>query len=122
GISFVFSEALELPSQINFGKLRVAYASVGGDTDPYLLNLTYGLQSYSYNGKSLGKINQENVPNENLRPLSVSEFEVGLDMKMFNNRLGLDMAWYHKLTTNDIAIETISSTSGYQGMSVNVGE
>lgn len=122
GLSFVFSEAMELPSQINFGKLRVAYASVGGDTDPYQLNLTYGLQSYSYDGKSLGKINQENVPNENLRPLSVNEFEVGLDVKMFNNRLGLDMAWYHKRTTNDIAIETISSTSGYQGMSVNVGE
>lgn len=122
GVSFVFSQALDLPSQINFGKLRVAYASVGGDTDPYLLNLTYGLQSYSYNGKSLGRINQENVPNENLRPLSVNEFEVGLDVKMFNNRLGLDMAWYNKRTTNDIAIETISSTSGYQGMSVNVGE
>jgi TonB-linked outer membrane protein, SusC/RagA family len=122
GVSFVFSEALEMPSLINFGKLRVAYASVGGDTDPYLLNLTYGLQSYSYDGKSLGKINQLNVPNENLRPLSVNEFEAGLDVKMFNSRLGLDVAWYHKLTTNDIAVETISSTSGYQGMSVNVGE
>ena len=122
GVSFVFSEALNLPSKINFGKLRVAYASVGGDTDPYLLNLTYGLQSYDYNGKSLGTILQQNVPNENLRPLSVGEFEVGLDMKMFDSRLGLDVAWYHKLTTNDIAVETISSTSGYEGMSVNVGE
>lgn len=122
GVSFVFSEVANLPSLIDFGKLRVAYASVGGDTDPYLLNLTYGLQPYNYNGKSLGKINQEEVPNENLKPLSVNEFEVGLDMRMFNGRLGLDMAWYHKLTTNDIAVETISSTSGYQGMSVNVGE
>lgn len=122
GVSFVFSEAITLPSLIDFGKLRVAYASVGGDTDPYLLNLTYGLESYAYNGKSLGKINQENVPNENLRPLSVNEFEIGLDMRMFNGRLGLDMAWYHKRTTNDIAVETISTTSGYEGMSVNVGE
>ncbi|RRB00870.1 SusC/RagA family TonB-linked outer membrane protein [Larkinella rosea] len=122
GVSFVFSQAFEMPKAISFGKLRVAYAAVGGDTDPYLLNLTYGLLPYNYDGRSLGTINQFTVPNSNLRPLSVNEFEAGLDLRLFNNRLGFDIAAYNKLTTNDIAIESISSTTGYSGVSVNVGE
>lgn len=122
GLSFVFSEVLNLPKGIDFGKLRVAYAAVGGDTDPYRLNLTYGLLTYAYDGRSLGTINQTIVPNSNLRPLSVNEFEAGFDMRFFGNRMGIDMAVYNKLTTNDIATETITGTSGYTGVSVNVGE
>ncbi len=122
GISFVFSELFNMPKFIDFGKLRLAYASVGGDTDPYRLNLTYGLRSYTYDDRPLGVINQSIVPNSNLRPLSVSELEAGFDFKLFNNRVGIDMAVYNKLTTNDIATETITTTSGYEGVSVNVGE
>jgi TonB-linked SusC/RagA family outer membrane protein len=122
GVSFVFSQAFEMPEAISFGKLRVAYAAVGGDTDPYLLNLTYGLLPYNYDGRSLGTINQFTVPNSSLRPLSVNEFEAGLDLRLFHNKLSFDIAAYNKLTTNDIAVETISSTTGYSGVSVNVGE
>src|SRR5690554_1297449 len=122
GISFVFSEVLNLPNAFDFGKFRVAYAAVGGDTDPYRLNLTYGLLNYTYGNYSLGTINQTIVPNSSLRPLSVNEFEAGFDMRFFGNRLGVDMAVYNKLTTNDIAIETITRTSGYSGVSVNVGK
>lgn len=121
GISYVFSQAWNMPEAISFGKFRVAYASVGGDTNPYLLNLTYGLLPYNYDGRSLGNINQVTVPNSNLRPLSVNEFEVGLDLRLFKNKLGFDVAAYNKMTTNDIAVESISSTSGYSGVSVNVG-
>lgn len=121
GLSFIFSDAIEMPRTVSFGKLRVAYASVGGDTDPYGLDLTYGLLGYSYNGRPLGTINQQTVPNNMLRPLNVDEFEIGLDLRMLQNRLGFDMAFYDKLTTNDIAIESISGTSGYSGVSVNVG-
>lgn len=121
GVSFVFSDAFQLPRSINFGKLRVAYASVGGDTDPYGLYLTYGLLDYAYDGRPLGTINQQTVPNNMLQPLNVDEFEIGLDVRLFNNRLGIDLAAYDKLTTNDIAVESISTTSGYAGVSVNVG-
>lgn len=121
GVSFVLSDAIDLPRAISFSKFRVAYASVGGDTDPYGLNLTYGLLDYNYNGRPLGTINQETVPNNLLQPLNVDEFEAGLDLRVLDNRLGLDFAVYNKLTTNDIAVESISTTSGYSGVSVNVG-
>ncbi len=121
-LSYVFSDAFDLPKAISFGKLRVSYASVGGDTDPYMLNLTYGVLPFSYNGKPLGTINQGTVPNKNLRPLSVEEFEAGLDLRLFNNKLGFDIAAYNRTTTNDIATESITSVTGYNGVLVNVGE
>ncbi len=121
GASYVFSESLSLPKAISFGKLRVAYASVGGGTDPYLLNLTYGLLPFSFSGAQLGTITQSTIPNAALKPLSVNEIEAGLDLRMFNNRAGLDFSFYNKVANNDIAFETISTTSGYAGAVVNVG-
>src|SRR5690625_5357614 len=100
----------------------MTYASVGGDTDPYGLSLTYGFRGNPYNGIALGEITQEVVPNENIKPLSVNEFEVGFDMRMFGNRLGVDMAFYNKISNNDITQESISSTSGYLGIWVNFGK
>lgn len=120
--SFVFSEVFDLPDFIDFGKFRTAYASVGGDTDPYQLDLSYELLGYTYDGHSLGNISQTVVPNSLLRPLSVGEFELGFDMRFFKNRLGVDMAFYNKLTKNDITQETLTATSGYTGASVNVGK
>ncbi|MEZ5199386.1 MAG: SusC/RagA family TonB-linked outer membrane protein [Bacteroidales bacterium] len=122
GASFVFSELLNLPRQFDFGNFRISYASVGGATNPYMLDLTYSLKDYTYNGKSLGIIDQSNMPDRNLRPLSIKELELGLNLKMFGNRLGIDMAVYQKKTFNDIAVENISITSGYSGKVVNVGE
>lgn len=121
-VSYVLSDAFDLPKAISFSKLRVSYASVGGDAEtPYLLNLTYGVLPYSYEGKPLGTINQSTVPNTNLRPLSVNEFEIGLDQRFLNNRVGLDFAFYNRITTNDITTESLTSVSGYSGATVNVG-
>lgn len=120
--SFVFSELFHMPSFIDFGKFRAGYASVGGDTDPYQLALTYGLYGFSYDGHPLGYIMQSSVPNSQLRPLSVGEFEVGFDVRFLKNRLGIDLAFYNKLTKNDITQETLTATSGYNGASVNVGQ
>ena len=50
--SFVFSQAFtaSLPSWISFGKVRVAYAEVGSDTDvqPYANNLFYNINAQQF--------------------------------------------------------------------------
>ncbi len=124
GGSFIFTELFDLPDFFSFGKLRSSYATVGGDTSPYQLHLTYGVsgEESSFNGRPFGYIAQSTVPNINIRPLRVDEFEVGGDFKFFDNRLGLDIAYYNKLTSDDITTESISTTSGYSGNLVNVGQ
>lgn len=57
--SFVFSQAFSeaMPSWLNFGKIRAAYAEVGGDTDPYSNALFYSINNNPFNGTFLGNIN-----------------------------------------------------------------
>lgn len=122
GGSFVFSELLGITSgPFTFGKVRASWAQVGGDTDPYQLLLTYGL-GQGHLGIPNASIQQGNIPNALLRPLTSTEFEVGVELKFFNNRLGLDLTYYDQKTTDDILSATISNTSGFNGTTVNIGE
>lgn len=121
--SFVFSQAFAdaLPTWISFGKLRAAYAEVGGDTDPYTNQLFYSLNNNTLNGVPLGSIAGTVSPNPNLKPLKVKEAEVGLELRLFDNRINLDLAAYRKNTEDEILNVDISNASGFGQTKVNVG-
>jgi len=120
--SFVFSEVLNMPSWISFGKLRASYGQSSNGTTPYRNLLTYGLHGYTIKDQSLGYITQNQIPNSLLEPVKISEQEVGVNFEFFNNRLGLDVAYYNKNTKDDILGVTVSPTSGYNGNVANVDE
>lgn len=120
--SFIFSDAFEMPSWLTFGKIRGSWAQVGGDTDPYNLALTYGLVGQGHLGNPLGRIAQGRIPNANLVPLSNTEVEIGVDLRLLKNRLGIDFAYYDRKTEDDILFASVSQTSGYGSQVVNVGE
>ena len=122
-LSYVFSESLELPSWLDFGKVRVAYAQAGSDTDvpPYADKLFYSTSAAPFAGQPVGSTGTT-VPNGNLKPMSVAETEVGLELKMFDGRLGLDFAAYRKLTSDQIVNAQISNASGFTNTRINSGE
>lgn len=129
--SFVFSQAFatSLPSWITFGKIRAAYAEVGSDTDvsPYANNLFYGINPQQFPSPSgvaqpLGSISGSTVPNANLRPMRVSEKEFGLELKLFNNIVGLDFTYYDKLSSDQILRAQTSNAGGYLNQLINVGQ
>src|SRR5207248_9744596 len=102
--SFVFSDAFRMPAWINFGKFRASHAesSNTGAATPYQNILTYGLQGYTLTNQPLAYVNASSIPNALLKPVSIKEDELGLNMEFLNSRLGVDLAVYHKSTTNDI--------------------
>lgn len=117
-----------MPNWLSFGKLRAAYAEVGSDTDvfPYSNNLFYGINSNLFPnpagaaqpvGGSLGTV----VPNADLRPMRVSEKEIGVELKFFKGRVGLDAAIYQKLTSDQIVSAQISDASGFISRLINSG-
>ena len=120
--SFILSDAITMPSFVSFAKLRGGWAQVGGDTDPYQLNLTYGLVGQGHFGAPLGRISQGRIPNFNLQPSQTSEIEIGADFRLFQNKLGVDITYYDKTTSNDILFASISQTSGFGSQVVNIGE
>ncbi|MEX2568689.1 MAG: SusC/RagA family TonB-linked outer membrane protein [Cyclobacteriaceae bacterium] len=127
--SFVFSQAFaNLPNWISFGKLRLAYAEVGSDTDvqPYANNLFYNINQQQFpnsNGiaQPVGSVSGSVVPNDNLRPMRVTEREIGLEMTLFDN-LRFEVSYYDKLSSDQILQAQISDGSGYQNQLINVGE
>lgn len=128
GTSFVFSDAFEMPSLISFGKLRASYAVVGNSTvNPYDVNLTYSLNGNTHLGYTMASFSSAggangNIPNPLLKPLNSSELEFGLDLRLFENRIGLDLTYYSQKTTNDQLRATISRATGFGSTTVNVGE
>lgn len=121
--SLVLSEALDMPSFVDFFKLRGGYSEVaGGAQNPYSLGLNYEIFGLPVGGQPTGRISGSSVPNANLVAFSKSESEIGLDLRMLGNRLSFDLAYYSNKTTNDIVNVATSNTSGYNGASANLGE
>ncbi len=122
--SYVFSESFEsIPSWLTFGKLRAAYAEAGSDSDvgPYANNLYYGVNGNTFGGQAVGNFGAS-VPNGNLRPMHIGETELGLELKMLDNRVGVDLAVYRKLTTDQIVNAQISDGSGFTSTKINSGQ
>lgn len=120
--SFMFSDALKMPDWVYSGKWRLSYAQASNGTTPYENYLTYALEKFKINEQPVGNINNTVIPNPNLKPIQISEWETGLNVQFLDNRLGLDMAVYKKTTKDDIVRVTTSITSGYQAAIMNIGE
>ncbi|WP_159022323.1 SusC/RagA family TonB-linked outer membrane protein [Formosa sp. L2A11] len=120
--SLLLSDVLTLPDAFNYTKVRASYAQVaGGASDAYSLNLDYAIAG-SFQGQSYGAINSTSIPNPALTPFQKTEYEFGLESNFFNNRLGIDFAYYSNKTTNDIVTASASEASGYSSAILNIGE
>lgn len=120
--SLIFSNLFKHGKWFTFGKLRASWAQVGGDTSPYQLQLEYGLKPYTNNGMSLGYISSGAVPNANLKPTSTNSFEIGLDVRFLDNRIGLDLTYYQQITKDQILSLPVSQSTGYSRAMINAGE
>ena len=120
--SVVFSEFINNKQLINYGKFRASWAQVGSDTDPYQLITSYANSKYSYSGYAMGLINNSVMPNPDLKPTRTNSFELGLEMKFFNNRLGLDVTYYNQVSKDQIIALASSSASGYTHRLINAGK
>lgn len=121
--SYIFSENFT-PSWLSYGKLRVGYAEVGGSggVAPYSLDLFYNINANLLNNQPVGSISGNTVPNPGLRPSRTTEAEIGLELRLFNNRVGLEVAAYRKLTIDQIVTAQISDASGFVNTLINSGK
>ncbi len=120
--SLVFSEFIKNKKFINYGKIRASWAKVGSDTDPYLLARNYTTGKYSYTGYTIGMIANSTQPNKDLKPTMTGSYEVGLEMKFLNGRLGLDATYYNQNSKDQILSLASTTASGYAYRLINAGE
>jgi TonB-linked SusC/RagA family outer membrane protein len=120
GLSYLPSAQFSLPKWWSFAKIRASYAEVGGGSSAYATKISYDFDAIGYMDTPMLNI-PNTIANANLLPYNTREYEGGIDFRFFNNRIGIDYAYYDKKTTNDIVTVTLPQTSGYTGAIVNLG-
>ena len=121
--SWVFSELITGNRKVlPYGKVRLSWAEVGSDTDPYQLSLRYTKSQFGYPGYTIGYIYGNTVPNADLKPTRTRSIETGFETKWCNSRISLDFTFYHQKSRDQIISMATSPTSGYDYRMINAGE
>ena len=108
---------------MNYGKVRLGWAKVGNDTDPYQLQNSYNLSSASDSYLGLTILTRPSVRNNpDLKPEQVSSIEFGGEFRFFDNRLYTDLSFYDRKSQNLIMNVPIPASTGYAYEHTNVGE
>jgi TonB-linked SusC/RagA family outer membrane protein len=122
--------ALKSNEILNFLKIRGGWGQTGNDAplyrtlsyfEPTKIGLGFGSLHLPLNGAA-GLTQWNTIPNQDLKPEITTEVEFGLDIRMLNNRLGLDFAWYNRNTKDQIINASLSPETGFTSYTRNIGK
>ncbi len=107
----IFSELFHINSPVfSYGKLRGNYAKVGKDCMANQFSNNYKQwQTMPDNGFAVNPGLSRAIT---LEPEMTSTWEIGTDLRFFNNRTRLDLAYYNTTVDNQIMVVRVSPTSG----------
>ena len=102
--------------KVNFMKLRASYGTLGNDQIPNngYVSLLSGEATYVFNGSLVNGTATGQIANPDLKWEEARKFDVGMDMKLFNNKVSL-VADYFIDTRQDLLIPNIP-VSGITGV------
>ncbi|WP_229216777.1 SusC/RagA family TonB-linked outer membrane protein [Dyadobacter sp. 3J3] len=120
-VSAIISDMFDIKSSVlSFAKIRAGVAQVGNDTDPYRLASTYKYENPWGSTPSLSENNA--LLNAELKPEITSSYEVGTDIRLWQNRVGLDVTYYKKTSSDQILDVNVSNATGYLSKLLNAGK
>ncbi|CAN5413157.1 SusC/RagA family TonB-linked outer membrane protein [soil metagenome] len=119
-MSFVFSELTKL-KWLSFGKLRFGWAQTAIDPPAYVADVTRPQVTDNFVGYATAIIpNQAN--NADLKPERTASWEPGVEVSLFNGRIGFDVTYYNSVSSDVIFRVQQSSATGYASKYYNAAE
>jgi hypothetical protein len=115
GVTAVVSDMLAFPKWVSFGKVRLSYAGSGNGGNPYNTQNYYTIGANGAPGTSSVRANP------NYKPELTGNYEVGLEWRFFNNRLGFDLAVYQSKTKNQLLKVKTPQASLFDSKYINAG-
>ncbi len=107
----IFSELFKLQnSWFSYGKLRGNWAKVGKDAPVYRFTPSY--KNWEVFPDGGWGIDATTAVANNLEPEMTSSWEIGADLRFFDSRTRLDVAWYQTSVDNQIVQVRVSPASG----------
>ena len=119
--STLLDKIVVLPEWITQAKLRLGVAQVGNDTDPYQIKNSYSYVTPSW-GSYYSLESSDELKNKNLKPERVTTYEIGTDIRLFNNRIGLDFTCYDIRSKSQLIKLPLPSSTSYSSRIINAGE
>ena len=108
----IFSELFKLQNDwFSYGKIRGNWAKVGKDCASYLFTPSYKKwPTFPDGGFSIDPTTS--VAASNLEPEFIKTWEIGADLRFFNSKTRLDLAYYSTTADNQIVTVRVSPASG----------
>tara|TARA_R110002051_G_scaffold320565_1_gene406123 strand:- start:4057 stop:7140 length:3084 start_codon:yes stop_codon:yes gene_type:complete len=125
GISFVASDAipsLKSDRGISYLKTNFNLTKTGNDPGVYATAGTFFAPDNFPYGSTTGLSQSSRDPDPNLGPEFTTSLEVGFELKLFRNRLNLDVTGYKTNSTDQIIPVNVSLASGASSSLINIGE
>ncbi|WP_297909854.1 SusC/RagA family TonB-linked outer membrane protein [uncultured Parabacteroides sp.] len=122
--SILYTELLKdkRPTWWDYGKVRLSYGVVGNAPEIYMAMMAYEQTSYTRDKNYITNTVPTTLGNENIKPETKYEFELGIENKFLNNRLGMELNFYQNTIKDQILTATAAASMGATGMLMNVGE
>jgi TonB-linked SusC/RagA family outer membrane protein len=127
-LSFIPTSAIDglQSNALNYLKVRLGYGSSAGFPPVYTTRTTLSLNGNLFvnqDGTNLsGNGTSSLLGNQDLKPELVTEFEVGIDSKLWDNRIGLNVSAFKRKTTDLITFRNLPPSEGFTGTYLNAGD
>jgi len=124
--SLILNEAFALPDIFSYAKLRGSWGIVGNYPDIYKSALSYSQATLGAQTTGGAAVIYNTVPtsgfgNEKIKPERKQEIEFGLETRLLNGRIGLDVTYYNGRIQDQILDYTLPISMGATSIVANVG-
>ena len=127
-VSFIptsFIESLKSNKYINYLKIRAGYATSAEFPNAYATRPSLGIATKVFVDNGGTSINTNSIsnrlPNPNLTPALIKEFEAGVEGKFIDNRLNLDLTFYNRIAKDQLLDQDLDPSTGYTVKTINAG-
>jgi len=120
-LSWIVSDMVDLPELFSYVKLRGSYSIVGKDASPYKVGTYYNAAFGVPFNEIVGYRTSTYIGDENLKPEFTTSKEIGLELKMFDNRFGLDVSYFNNYIEDMILPVPLSNATGASRFVTNAG-
>tara|TARA_B110000977_G_scaffold201322_1_gene295345 strand:+ start:10609 stop:13725 length:3117 start_codon:yes stop_codon:yes gene_type:complete len=104
-------------------KMRLSYGVTGNERiPPYSYFSSMENAFYANNGGQLLGIAPSSLANENLKWETTAQYDAGIDLGLFDNRVNLTLDYYVKSTEDLLLNAPVSAQSGYANQVLNIGK
>lgn len=127
-VSFIPTSAIKSlkgNKYVNYLKIRTGYSTSANFGRPFATRAVLNIATNVFEDRIGTVINSNSIsnrlPNPNLKPELLKEYEIGIEGKFLSNRLNLDLTFYRRIASNQILDRELDPSTGFTVTTINAG-